>query len=228
MSLPTLSLVPPSERVSGKSTVLEVSDIAVQSSRHGARRKPTIGASTGHTDCMRVVFATAELSPVAAVGGLAAAAAGLGSELRRLGVDVDLVMPDYGDIALTDQSEFELDVPAWVGAATVRRGRHPEVGALGLVSVPGMARPHPYLQPDGEGWPDNSERFFRFARAVAAYVEQDPPDVLHLNDWHTGAALAALTDPPPTVVSIHNLAYQGVSDAGWLDRIGPRAAHYEW
>src|SRR6056297_389324 len=137
MSLPTLSLVPPSERVSGKSTVLEVSDIAVQSSRHGARRKPTIGASTGHTDCMRVVFATAELSPVAAVGGLAAAAAGLGSELRRLGVDLEIVMPDYGDVVLVDETTVSLAVPDWVGAATVRAGHHPGVGRLHLVSVAG-------------------------------------------------------------------------------------------
>ena len=177
---------------------------------------------------MRVVFATAELSPVATVGGLAAAAAGLGAELRRLGVDVDLVMPDYGDVTLVDETAIRLDVPAWVGAATIRAGHHPAVGRLHLVSVPGMARPHPYLRANGGGWPDNSERFFRFARAVAAFVESDPPDVLHLNDWHTGPTLAALADPPPTVVSIHNLAYQGVTDASWLDLIGPRARHYEW
>ena len=177
---------------------------------------------------MRVVFATAELSPVATVGGLAAAAAGLGAELRRAGVHVDLVMPDYGDIDLVDEITVELHVPEWVGAATVRIGVHPVVGHLHLVSVPGMARPHPYLQADGSGWPDNSERFFRFSRAVAALVEANPPDILHLNDWHTGAALAALESPPPTVVSIHNLAYQGIAGPEWLELIGPRAAHFEW
>ncbi len=177
---------------------------------------------------MRVLFATAELSPIATVGGLAAAAAGLGGELRRAGIDVDLVMPDYGGIALVDEVSFEVEVPDWVGAATVRRGRHPGVGPLTLVSVPGIAREHPYLQSNGEGWPDNSERFFRFARAVAALVEREQPDVLHLNDWHTGAALAALESPPPSVMSIHNLAYQGVTDGSWLDLIGPRSSHYEW
>ena len=177
---------------------------------------------------MRVVFATAELAPIAVVGGLAAAAAGLGTELRRQGVDVELVMPDYDGVELSDETVVALDVPDWVGFASVRIGTHPVAGRLHLVSVPGIARPHPYLQANGEGWPDNSERFFRFARAVAAWVDLDPPDVLHLNDWHTGAVLAALTDPPPTVLSIHNLAYQGVADGSWLGLIGPRASHYEW
>ncbi|WP_040492377.1 glycogen synthase [Ilumatobacter nonamiensis] len=178
---------------------------------------------------MRVIFATAELSPVATVGGLAAAAAGLGRELRRGGIDVDLVMPDYGNVALVDEVTFELDVPDWVGTATVRRGRHAEVGMLTLVSVPGIARPHPYLQADGSGWEDNSERFFRFSRALAALIERERPDLVHLNDWHTGSALAALgPDAPPTIVSIHNLAYQGVADDSWLERIGAHASHFEW
>jgi len=177
---------------------------------------------------MRVVFATAELSPVATVGGLAAAAAGLGVELRSLGVDVDLVMPDYGGVELAGETVRRLTVPAWVGRATVRTGEHAVVGRLHLISVPGMARPHPYLQPDGDGWADNADRFFRFARAVAAFVEADPPDLLHLNDWHTGSVLAALEDPPPTVLSLHNLAYQGTADASWLPLIGPHGDHYEW
>jgi len=177
---------------------------------------------------VRVLFATAELAPVATVGGLASAAAGLGAELRRQGVDVEFVMPDYGGVELTGESTIDLAVPSWVGPARIRIGLHPVVGRLHLVSVPGMARPHPYLQANGEGWIDNSERFFRFARAVAAYVELDPPDVLHLNDWHTGAVLAALDDPPPTVLSLHNLAYQGVTDGSWLGLIGSQSGHFEW
>ena len=122
---------------------------------------------------MRVVFATAELSPVATVGGLAAAAAGLGAELRTSGVDLELVMPDYGDIALVDETIREIPVPEWVGSASIRHGRHPEVGELHLVSVPGMARPHPYLQTSGEGWEDNPERFFRSMASGNSAVDQE-------------------------------------------------------
>jgi starch synthase len=177
---------------------------------------------------MRVAFVTAEFAPVAAVGGLAAAAAGLVGELRRSGVDVDVLLPDYGDVELADEEIARVVVPTWVGPARIRSGVHPVAGRLRLVDVAGMARPHPYLRSDGEGWPDNTERFFRFCRAVAADIEADPPDVLHLNDWHTGAVSAALGEAPPTVLSLHNLAYQGTTDASWLARLGPRAEHYEW
>ncbi|MET0578625.1 MAG: glycogen/starch synthase [Ilumatobacteraceae bacterium] len=181
---------------------------------------------------MRVVFATAELTGVAAVGGLADAAAGLTRELRRQGADVDVVMPDYTPerrrVALGGEVRRRIDVPGWAAPATVRAGEHPIAGRVHLVSVPGMARSHPYLRPDGLGWPDNPARFLAFSRAVAAMVRRNPPDILHLNDWHTGAVLAALPAPPPSVLTLHSVAYQGVTDASWLRRLGSRGAHYEW
>lgn len=177
---------------------------------------------------MRVVFATAEMAPIVAVGGLAQASAGLVAELRRQGVDVTVILPDYGGIELDDETVHELAVPAWAGPARVRSGVHRVVGPLNLVQAPRLERSHPYLQPNGEGWPDNDRRFMTFGRAVAAIAAADGPDVLHLNDWHTGAALATLDGTIPSVLSLHNLAYQGVTDGSWLSSIGPRAAHYEW
>lgn len=177
---------------------------------------------------MRIVFATAELAPVVRVGGLASASAGLVAELRRAGIEVDVMLPDYGGIELADEHGWYLDVPGWVGEARIRCGVHPGCGRLHLVSIPGLARPHPYLQPDGEGWWDNDHRFFAFSQAVAAHVRNLRPDVLHLNDWHPSTTLAALEDPPPTVLTIHNLAHQGHADGGWLGLLGPRAGHFEW
>lgn len=173
-----------------------------------------------------MLFATAEFAPAAVVGGLASASAGLVHELRRQGIDVDVVMPDYGGIALEAVEERELPVPAWAGPARVRRGVHAVAGTLHLVDLPRLARPHPYLRPDGTGWDDNDRRFLAFSHAVAALARSESPDVLHLNDWHTAAALAALDPAPPTVLSIHNLAYQGVCDPRWLLELGPRAAPY--
>jgi starch synthase len=177
---------------------------------------------------MRVLFATAELVPIAAVGGLAQAAAGLVAELRAEGVDVDLVMPDYGGIELDRAVSHDLAVPAWAGPASVRTGVHADVGPLSVVSAPGLARSHPYLQPDGHGWADNDRRFLAFCQALAAIVEATRPDLVHLNDWHTGATLAALDGSIASVLSLHNVAYQGFTDGAWLRHLGPRGRHYEW
>ncbi len=176
---------------------------------------------------VRVLYASAEFAPVSFVGGLASASAGLVRQLRRSGVEVEVVHPDYGGIPLAGGERVELDVPAWAGPAHARRGMHPDIGLLTLVAAPGLARPHPYLQPDGTGWPDNDRRFLSFSQAIAALVRRNPPDVLHLNDWHTAAALGALELAPPSVLSIHNLAYQGQCGREWLPRLGPRSGAYE-
>ncbi len=105
---------------------------------------------------MRIVFATAELAPVAAVGGLAQAAAGLTAELRRQGVEVDIVLPDYSGLELADEQIEPLTVPGWAGPVTMRSGVHAVAGRLHLVAAPNLRRAHPYLQPDGTGWPDNA------------------------------------------------------------------------
>lgn len=177
---------------------------------------------------MRVLFATAEVAPLVTVGGLAQASAGLVAELRRQGIVVNLVLPDYGGISLADEEMRPVTVPRWVGPATVRTGVHADVGEISLVSAPGIERSHPYLQPSGEGWPDNDRRFLSFSQCVAAVASADRPDVVHLNDWHTGSALAALDGSIPSVLSLHNLAYQGQTDGSWLKKIGRRASHFEW
>jgi starch synthase len=179
---------------------------------------------------MRVLVAAAELAPVTSVGGLGEAVAGLTAELRATGVDVDVVIPDYAPdrVRLDGEVRRRLRVPAWAAPASVRIGAHAHAGRLHLVSVPQIDRSHPYLRPDGSGWRDNDARFLAFSRAVAALARADRPDVLHLHDWHTGTVLAALADAPPSVLTLHNIAYQGVTDGRWLRRIGPRGHHYEW
>lgn len=170
---------------------------------------------------MRVLFATAEFAPLARVGGLAAAAAGYVAEIRRSNIDVQVVMPDYSGSVLSNQSVTNLAVPDWAGPAVARTGTPTgELAAMGeitLVDLPGIRRSHPYLQPNGEGWWDNDRRFFAFSTAVAAIAHSSRPDVLHLNDWHTATTLAHLADPPPTVLTIHTLAYQGQEDPKWVN-----------
>lgn len=179
---------------------------------------------------MRVLFATAELSPVARVGGLAEASAGLVRSLRAAGVDVEVILPDYRATPLDGETRTELALSPWAGGeAVVRRGRVDGFGDVTLVDAPGLARPHPYLEPEsGQGWADNDLRFFTFCDAVARWAARTAPDVLHLNDWHTAGVLGLLADRPPTVFTIHTIGYQGVTDASWLPRLTTEIDAFRW
>jgi len=179
---------------------------------------------------MRVLVVTAELAPLTTVGGLGEAVAGLVAALRASGVTVDVVLPDYSParVPLDGEVRRRLAVPAWAAPASLRVGEHATAGRVHLVSVPRIERSHPYLRPDGSGWPDNAARFLAFSRAVATMVRREPPDVVHLHDWHTGAVLAALPETQPSVLTLHNIAYQGATDVSWIHRLGPRGHHYEW
>jgi starch synthase len=165
---------------------------------------------------VKVLFAAAEYAPLARVGGLAAAAAGLVAELRRQGVEVQVVLPDYFETPLAKETVRALDVPEWAGPATARTGVAAGIGEVTLINAFGVVKSHPYLQPDGSGWPDNDRRFMAFSAALAALTTAVKPDVLHLNDWHTCAALGHLDQLPPTMLTIHTLGYQGRTNPGWL------------
>lgn len=154
----------------------------------GTRRADRTGRAHGNqagslakTVHVRILFATAELAPLVKVGGLADASAGLVGALRAKGIEVDIVLPDYGELPLVSAEPQELSVPQWAGPATVRRGVLGGV-EVSLITVPGIARPHPYLDADGRAWPDNEQRFLTFSAAVAAWATITSPDVIHLND----------------------------------------------
>ena len=178
---------------------------------------------------MKVLFASAELAPLARVGGLAEATSGLVRALRQTDTEILPVLPDYVGIELDNEQSWEIPMPAWAGPARARRGNHPDAGEIILVDFPGIARPHPYVDPvTSEPWPDNESRFITFSAAVAELTQQLDPDVLHLNDWHTASTLGFLPNPPPTVLTIHTLGYQGVTDASWLGRWPIESWKFAW
>lgn len=177
---------------------------------------------------MRVLFVAAEFAPIVKVGGLGEASAGLVGALRSAGVNVDVVIPDYDGRPLDNEVREPLAVPAWAGPATARHGLVDDAGPITLIDVPGIGRPHPYVDSStGESWPDNDRRFLAFAAAVAELVALDPPDVIHLNDWHTSAVTAFIDPTLPTVLTLHNVAHQGRMDRSWLRQLGSRAADFE-
>ncbi len=168
-------------------------------------------------------MAAAEAAPLAKVGGLGDVLRGLPGALASRGFRVRRFLPAYGSV---DRSGFRPDPdgghlaiplgPARVPARFLSRDEPGGFGTTLVVCEELFARRGIYGLPGGE-YPDNARRFALFCRAVCerARRSSDPPDVLHAHDWHaallplfvrfTGAWRAR----PRTVLTVHNLGYQG-------------------
>jgi len=169
----------------------------------------------------RVLFATAEYDSVVKVGGLGEASRGLVHGVRQLGIDVQVVVPDYGNLPVMPLGgEVALAVPEWAGQAGARQVITESGDELTVVRVPAIERPHPYNErTSGLAWADNDRHFFAFSAAVAALADQTQPDIVHLNDWHTALVPALDRQRRPTVLTMHNAAYQGAADPGWVSAL---------
>jgi len=177
---------------------------------------------------LRILLVSAEVAPFAKVGGLADVAGALPKALRKLGHDVRVVMPRYGMI---DPARHRLEVagralqvplalqrlPADVWRGTVGR----DVPIYFIDNAQFFGRDGMY------GFWDDDARFIYFSRAALEMCKllDFKPEIIHVNDWHTAVIpnmLARLyTDDPffaetATVLTIHNLAFQGVFGYGAL------------
>jgi len=169
---------------------------------------------------MRVLVVSAEVAPFAKVGGLADVASALPRALAELGVKVAIVTPKYRGvevkIELAEVATYSVPVAGEEKPCTIYRGTLPGI------TVPVYFLGHdPYFdraQVYGEGggdYPDSLERFALLSRGALALAGELGADILHVNDWHTALApvyLRAGLGPAgvKTVLTIHNLAYQGV------------------
>ena len=184
---------------------------------------------------MRVLHVAAEIFPWVKTGGLADVLGALPQALTQAGADVRLLLPGYP--ALLDalqQQQVVAQLGPLFGAArvTLRRGSLAGSGVYAYVlDAPLLFRRagNPYLGPDGQEWPDNLQRFALLgwvgAHLASGELDGDwTPQVLHGHDWHAGAACAYLAAQPTTgtrsVFTVHNLAYQGLFDAGDFGLLG--------
>jgi starch synthase len=182
---------------------------------------------------MRILMVAAEAVPFAKTGGLADVAGALPVALARLGHEVALVTPRHGPARPAGAVLATLPVPidGRTEPATVEevplalRARAILLGHDGFFD-----RPAPYGT-GGADYPDNPRRFGWLCRAALEWAERDggPLDVLHAHDWHAALAVVyaalgngrgAVSPDTGRVLTIHNLAYQGVFDSEWARPLG--------
>ena len=193
---------------------------------------------------MKILMAASECVPFAKAGGLGDVVGALPKYLAKLGHDVRVVMPRYYNI---DRERFGLKLrpevlvvpmgiigPMYCG---IYEGRLPgsNVPVYFLENEKFYGRDGLYEQ-DNVGFMDNDNRFVFLSKAALEICKtlDFHPDVVHAHDWHTAAVPVLLNttylqDPyvggAPTLLTVHNMQYQGNFYEGLMDVLG---IGWEW
>lgn len=170
-----------------------------------------------------VLLVGSEAHPFAKSGGLADVLGSLPPALARLGWDVTVALPKYRGVkagVLIDRFAIAIggvaydvgffDAPMADGARAL------------LIECPELYERDALYGPNNTEYPDNPRRFAMLARAALEHVVRARPAIVHAHDWQAGLVPVYLNTlhaahpaigGTPTVLTIHNLAYQGNFDA---------------
>jgi starch synthase len=176
----------------------------------------------------------AEMSPLASTGGLGNVVGSLSGATAAAGIETTVVLPRYRGIAIEGATELA-SVALGIGdrsmkARLLQRGESPR---LVLVDIPELFDRAELYGEHGGSYADNAARFIALSRAALEVAKLLRPDIVHVHDWQ--AALlpvylkepdAAISDDVRSVLTIHNLAYQGRFWAPDLALTGLGPAHF--
>ncbi len=180
----------------------------------------------------RLLFVTSELGEYIKAGGLGEVSSALPRALRER-CDVRVLIPGYRQVrqrhpnmAVVKRLPGTAHLPPWsLGRTRTEDGLDIYVVLCDeLYDRDGS----PYGDASGHDFWDNDIRFARLSLAAAeiASGEADPnwrADILHVNDWPSALSLGYLRWKgleTPSILTVHNLAYQGLFDASRLDALG--------
>jgi len=184
---------------------------------------------------MNVLFIASECAPFVKTGGLADVIGALPTALARLGVSVRVLLPGYP--ALNNEIKRGQVVlklhDLYGGTAKILRVKRTQADLLILDAPHLFARPGSiYMDGSGIDWADNYLRFGALSRAGAELALQGmkdwQPDIINCHDWQAGLVPAFIKQisnvtsiqAPPVVMTIHNIAFQGLFNAKTLDELG--------
>ncbi len=166
-------------------------------------------------------MAASEMAPLARTGGLADVLEALPAELQRRGHEVSVILPYYRSIRENKSLKVEptgVMMTVEVGSRKIET-EIMEAHAPNDVQVFFVRRDEYFDRSeiygsDGRAYEDNAERFIFFAKATVELARRvmPQPDIIHAHDWQTALIPVFVKQrglPFKTVVTIHNIAYQG-------------------
>ena len=185
---------------------------------------------------MRILFATSEAHPLIKTGGLADVSGALPkaiSQLTDFTGDIKIVMPAYHAVlAKLKNCQSFADISLFGQDCQLIIGNMPDSN-LSVIAIKNTflyeRAGGPYSDENGIDWPDNALRFGVLSRVASLLCSaQSPlnnwmPDIIQCNDWQTGMAPAYMKlvdhSSVKSILSIHNLAFQGNFDATWVEKL---------
>jgi starch synthase len=178
---------------------------------------------------MRVLHVAMECVPFSKVGGMADVVGSLPRALRKLDVECTVLTPHYPRIWKGSPGAELGAFDVRIGSADHRVRLLEGGGGVVLVDQPtAFDRDGVYDDPrTGEGYRDNLFRCLVLQQAarVALRAGVLAADIVHCHDNHTGLLPVYLRDDggPKSVLTIHNLAYQGIygGDQFWITGLSP-------
>ncbi|MBX9811277.1 MAG: glycogen synthase GlgA [Burkholderiales bacterium] len=196
---------------------------------------PRGAAAMSAPAALRVLFVTSEITPWMKSGGLGDVSAALPAALRAAGVDVRVLVPAFRPLlaefggarcVATFTAPGGAMAPARLLAASTTQGV-----PLFMVDCPEYyhRRGDAYQDHCGEDWPDNDLRFGLLGKVAALIPAARPvewePQIVHCNDWPTALApvylrYGAAGHRVRSIMTVHNLAFQGIFPAASLARLG--------
>ncbi len=174
----------------------------------------------------RVLSVASECVPLIKTGGLADVVGALPGALAAQGWEMRVMLPAYRALRghLAGMLEVWAEADLFGGRGAVFQGEVAGVSLL-LLDAPHLydREGGPYGAAGGD-WPDNAQRFAALSWAAAAIARGGAadawvPDVLHAHDWQAGLAPAYLRyagGGVPSVMTVHNIAFQGWAPAAML------------
>lgn len=183
---------------------------------------------------MKILFIASECAPIAKVGGLADVVGSLPAALRRLGIDVSIVIPFYGSAKLAESpSKFKR------GLSVKFSGRQEGFDVWQTFLTSGAAdKPVPvyliqnnrlfakniYFEKDATpgGGEKEAASFLFLCAAGVELAKILKTDILHCHDWHTAMTPLLIKKQglkAKTVLTIHNLQYQGIYEAALVNKL---------
>jgi len=193
-------------------------------------------------DRLKILYCSPEVTPFSKTGGLADVSGSLPKALAEIGCDTRVITPRYRKVTdspirlrkIIDSLSFS------IGPRTEEcelfEGRLPDSDVpVYFVSNDRYFNRKGLYQEDGKDYEDNLERFSFFSMAVLYSIRKLgwAPDIIHCNDWQTSLIPVYLKtlivgDKPlrefykgsRTILTIHNLGYQGLFEGDKLHLTG--------